>query len=66
MSTQTELQKKFWRRDTALNKFVKTKDLFESVPAYLEKLFAECEYPWEMLPKIKEYIKELIESGRKK
>ncbi len=46
-----------------LNKLVKTKDLFENVPVYLEKLFAECEYPWEMLPKIKEYIKELIAGG---
>lgn len=46
-----------------MNKRVKTNELFETTPKYLEKLFAECEYPWEMLPKIKEYIKELIDSG---
>ena len=46
-----------------LNKLVKTKDLYASQPEYLTELFESCEYPWEMLPKIKEYILSLIEKG---
>lgn len=46
-----------------LNKLVKTKDLFECKTSYLEKLFNDHEYPWEILPHIKEYIYELIENG---
>lgn len=47
----------------ALNKLVKTKDLFECDVPYLKKLFEESEYPWEILPKIKEHIKNLIDEG---
>ncbi len=46
-----------------MNKLVKTKDLYASQPEYLAPLFEECEYPWEMLPKLKDYIKNLIEKG---
>ena len=46
-----------------LNKFVKTCELFECKTPHLKQLFAMCEYPWEMLPKIKDYINELIEKG---
>ena len=46
-----------------LNKLVKTKDLFEVKTEYLEKLFEGAEYPWEILPDIKAYIKALIEEG---
>ena len=46
-----------------LNKLVKTKDLYSLVPEYLASLFDSCEYPWEMLPKIKEYILSLIKMG---
>ena len=46
-----------------MNKLVKTKDLYASQPEYLVALFEESEYPWEMLPKIKGYITELIEKG---
>lgn len=46
-----------------LNKLVKTKDLYECKTSYLVDLFDSCEYPWEMLPKLKDYIKELIKSG---
>lgn len=46
-----------------MNKLVKTKDLFDCKTEYLKKLFEQSEYPWEMLPKIKGYIKELIENG---
>ena len=51
------------REDTALNKKVKTSELFECETEYLKEFFDSCEYPWEMLPKIKVYIKKLIESG---
>lgn len=46
-----------------LNKCVKTKELFDCDTPYLSKLFEAAEYPWEMLPKIKEYINELISAG---
>ncbi len=46
-----------------MNKLVKTKDLFHCQTPYLKKLFEKYEYPWEMLPEIKNYIKELIAGG---
>ena len=49
--------------DTALNKLVKTKELFASQPDYIAPLFEGCEYPWEILPKIKGYVKDLVEKG---
>ena len=46
-----------------MDKLVKTKELYASTPAYLTELFEGAEYPWEMLPRIKEYAKALIEKG---
>ncbi len=46
-----------------MNKLVRTKELYASVPDHLVSLFDSCEYPWQMLPKIKDYILELIEGG---
>ena len=46
-----------------LNKLVKTKELFECKTPYLKELFEGAEYPWEMLPRIKEYARRLIGSG---
>lgn len=46
-----------------MNKLVKTNDLFDCHTSYLCELFENSEYPWEMLPKIKEYIERLIEKG---
>ena len=46
-----------------MNKLVKTKALYEVVPEYLAPLFDAAEYPWEMLPKIKRCILDLIEGG---
>lgn len=46
-----------------MNKKVKTCDLFCCETPYLKPLFDEAEYPWEMLPKIKDYIKTLIANG---
>ncbi|MBQ7290465.1 MAG: UDP-N-acetylglucosamine pyrophosphorylase [Clostridia bacterium] len=42
------------------NKLVKTKELFACEVPYLAPLFDEYEYPWEILPRIGEYIAELI------
>ena len=47
----------------ALSNMVKTKELFECNTPYLKELFDGAEYPWEMLPKIKDYILSLIENG---
>ena len=46
-----------------MDKLVKTKELYDCTVPYLVPLFEECEYPWEMLPKIKEIAKKLIENG---
>lgn len=46
-----------------MNKYVRTKELFECNTPYLKKLFDLYEYPWEMLPHIKSYITELISEG---
>ncbi|MDD4689266.1 MAG: UDP-N-acetylglucosamine pyrophosphorylase [Eubacteriales bacterium] len=42
---------------------IKTKDLFDCQTPYLKELFDGAEYPWEMLPKTKEYIKDLLAKG---
>lgn len=47
----------------ALNKLVKTAELYDCKVSYLTPLFEKHEYPWEMLPEIKGYIKSLIENG---
>ena len=46
-----------------MNKKVRTEELFECKNSYLKALFDSAEYPWQMLPKIKEYILSLIENG---
>lgn len=46
-----------------MNKRVKTIELYSCEVDFLKPLFAECEYPWEMLPKIKELAKSLIAAG---
>lgn len=46
-----------------MNKLVKIKELFSSTPDYLATLFDSCTYPWEILPKIKDYILNLIQVG---
>ena len=46
-----------------MKKSVKTRELFDCRVSYLKELFDGSEYPWEMLPKIKEYIKDLIANG---
>ena len=46
-----------------MNKLVKTKDLFDCQTPYLASLFEENEYPWQMLPKIKDLAKKIISEG---
>ena len=46
-----------------MNKGIKTKELFETVPLYLKALFEKTEYPWEILPQIKGYAYELMSVG---
>ena len=46
-----------------MNKKVKTKELFNCEIPYLKEIFEKHEYPWEILPEIKEYILNLIETG---
>lgn len=46
-----------------LIKLTKTKDLYDCQNPYLKELFEGAEYPWEILPKIKDYINALIENG---
>lgn len=46
-----------------LSDLIKTSDLFCCDVPYLKDFFAKAKYPWEMLPKIKDHIKSLIENG---
>ncbi len=46
-----------------LDKLVKTEQLFCCETEYLTELFEGVVYPWEILPKIKDYINKLIEQG---
>ena len=46
-----------------MSKSVKTKDLFACETSYLKELFENSVYPWDMLPKIKDYIMSLIVKG---
>lgn len=46
-----------------MSKKVKTAELFDCKTPYLCDLFAAAEYPWEMLPKIKEHIQKLLAEG---
>lgn len=39
---------------------IKTKDLFNPSDELVKILFDECEYPWEILPKIKDFILDVI------
>lgn len=46
-----------------MDKLVKTKDLFDCKNKYISKLFAQSEYPWEILKNLKEYIDNMISDG---
>ncbi|MCQ2353827.1 MAG: UDP-N-acetylglucosamine pyrophosphorylase [Clostridia bacterium] len=44
-------------------KLVKTADLYDCGIDYIAPLFADSEYPWEILPKIKAYTARLVSEG---
>ncbi len=46
-----------------MNKSVKTNELFDCRVPYLVTLFAECEFPWEIVSKISDTIGGLISGG---
>lgn len=46
-----------------MDKKVKTVELFDCTVPYLVSLFQENEYPWDMLPKIKDLAKRIIAEG---
>ena len=46
-----------------MDKKVRTCELFDSFPDHLCPLFEGAEYPWDILPRIKEYTLMLIEGG---
>lgn len=46
-----------------MNKFVKTKDLIATENKYIKPFLEKFEYPWEALPEIKNYLKEIIIKG---
>ncbi len=46
-----------------MNKLVKTAELYDCTTPYVKDLFDKYEYPWEMLPEIKNKIKELLSDG---
>lgn len=41
-------------------KQVKISELFDTITPYLESLFDGCTYPWEVLPKIGSYMKDMM------
>ena len=41
-------------------KAVRTAELFDCKVPYLTELFSQCEFPWQMLPRIKETIQNLL------
>ena len=47
----------------ALNKRVTVSDLYAAIPPLLSPLFENVTYPWEVLPKIGAFLKELVEKG---
>ena len=46
-----------------MRKTVLTEELFDCDVEYLKGLFYSSKYPWEMLPRIKDVIKNLLETG---
>ncbi len=46
-----------------MNKKVKTCELYNCDTEYLKDFFNSCEYPWQMLPDIKNLISKLLDNG---
>ncbi len=51
------------KEGTPLTDKIKISDLYDCQTPYLIKLFDSFEYPWELLPAIKEYVLRLIKDG---
>ena len=49
--------------DISLIDSIKTNELFYNIPPLLAPLFDGVKYPWEVLPKIKSYVSELVKNG---
>lgn len=58
-----ELQRRLRREGILLSKQVKISELYVCNEDYLKPLFNSLTYPWEILPKIGEYINKLISDG---
>lgn len=56
-----ELPTLLQKAGTKLVKNVKISELFSKIPELLAPIFAEFEYPWELLPRIKENIGKIAE-----
>jgi NDP-sugar pyrophosphorylase family protein len=46
-----------------MDRQIRTADLFDFSVPYLTPLLESCEYPWEIVPKIDEYIRGLVAAG---
>lgn len=46
-----------------MDKHIKTSELFASFPSYIAPLFEGAEYPWEVLPRIADFVRRLIKEG---
>lgn len=46
-----------------MSKAVKTKELFDCKNEYLRPLMEKAEYPWQILPRIKDFVNALVERG---
>lgn len=46
-----------------MNRTLKTNALFDCTVPYLKEFFAAFDYPWQMLPHIKDHIRELVRKG---
>ena len=42
---------------------LKNNAFFDNIPIFLQLLFTKCDFPWQIVPIIKSYIKELVSEG---
>lgn len=46
-----------------MNKKVTIHELFSQIPAYMAPLFQDKDYPWEVLPLLKDFVRSLVKEG---
>lgn len=56
------MQTKLRRKSQSMNN-LKNNHFFEHIPSFLQPLFTKCDFPWHIIPSIKGYISEILESG---